>query len=256
MKYLIVSIIAIIIVSVVVFLPTTSYAEENPCRDFWGPIDLKYDIKNGTVNSVCYDKEMRNLVVSIKAVNSGKITIEIPRTIMNPISPNCDDSQFFVLINGEEILQDRKNMFGMEPFEETKSISSRSLEIPFKLESSEIEIIDSFVPETPQYEKMCKQKTNALPPKQQIMKGVLPEEVICKEGLNLIFKSKDNSPACVKLTTAEKLEQRGWATKISVMNNKPKTPENPIIVMSDELLKKGEILKANFTIPANSSDNI
>ena len=34
----------------------------------------------------------------------------------------------------------------------------------------------------------------------------------CKEGLELIFKTTDGSPACVKPITAEILIQRGWAT--------------------------------------------
>jgi len=50
-------------------------------------------------------------------------------------------------------------------------------------------------------------------PRQQITDGVLPDEIICKEGLQLIFKSRDNSPACVKPQTAEKLFERGWGTK-------------------------------------------
>jgi len=46
--------------------------------------------------------------------------------------------------------------------------------------------------------------------KQQLESGVAPEDIICKEGLQLIFK-QDSSPACVKSQTAEKLIQRGWA---------------------------------------------
>ncbi len=48
-------------------------------------------------------------------------------------------------------------------------------------------------------------------PKQQIANGVLPKDVICKEGLELIFKSTDGTPACVKPETAKKLIERGWA---------------------------------------------
>ena len=47
--------------------------------------------------------------------------------------------------------------------------------------------------------------------KHQIKQGIEPMNVICKEGLELIFKSSNNSPACVKPKTAEKLIERGWA---------------------------------------------
>jgi len=49
------------------------------------------------------------------------------------------------------------------------------------------------------------------PPLKQIAQGISPNEIICKEGLNLIFKSTNNSPACVKPQTVEKLIERGWA---------------------------------------------
>jgi len=47
--------------------------------------------------------------------------------------------------------------------------------------------------------------------KHQIRMGVTSDEINCKEGLELIFKPSNNSPACVKPSTVEKLIQRGWA---------------------------------------------
>jgi len=49
------------------------------------------------------------------------------------------------------------------------------------------------------------------PPLKQVSSGIDPYSVICKEGFELVHKSTDNSPACVKPSTAEKLIQRGWA---------------------------------------------
>ena len=51
-------------------------------------------------------------------------------------------------------------------------------------------------------------------PKQQIFQGVLSEDVICKSGLELIFKITDKSPVCVKEQSAEKLIQRGWGVSV------------------------------------------
>ena len=48
-------------------------------------------------------------------------------------------------------------------------------------------------------------------PLKQVKNGIKPTHVICKSGLNLIFKSTDGSPACVKPLTSEKLIERGWA---------------------------------------------
>jgi len=53
-----------------------------------------------------------------------------------------------------------------------------------------------------------------IPVKHQVDKfEFLPTKVSCKEGLVLIIKNNDNSPACVFPATAEKLSQRGgWST--------------------------------------------
>jgi len=48
-------------------------------------------------------------------------------------------------------------------------------------------------------------------PREQVENGFLPNNVTCNKGLELILKSKNNSPACVKPTTAKKLIERGWA---------------------------------------------
>jgi len=47
-------------------------------------------------------------------------------------------------------------------------------------------------------------------PRNQIAIGVEPESVICKEGLELVFKASNGMPACVTQETSEKLVQRGW----------------------------------------------
>ena len=51
-----------------------------------------------------------------------------------------------------------------------------------------------------------------LPPLKQSNLGIPNEEITCREGLELIFKSNDDSPACVKLSSVSKLIERGWAS--------------------------------------------
>ena len=48
-------------------------------------------------------------------------------------------------------------------------------------------------------------------PLKQISQGIDSDSIVCKAGLELVFKSTDNSPACVKPSTGEKLILRGWA---------------------------------------------
>ena len=54
------------------------------------------------------------------------------------------------------------------------------------------------------------EEETVLSPLKQIKEGVAPENIICKEGLELVFKL-NGQPACVKTTSIEKLIAWGWA---------------------------------------------
>lgn len=48
-------------------------------------------------------------------------------------------------------------------------------------------------------------------PLEQFKSGIPANKIICKEGLQLVIKTEDGSPACVKPDTANILIERGWA---------------------------------------------
>lgn len=54
-------------------------------------------------------------------------------------------------------------------------------------------------------------KLALLSPKQQVDNGVVPQDVVCDEGLLLIQKITGSAVACVLSSTAQKLVERGWA---------------------------------------------
>jgi len=54
-------------------------------------------------------------------------------------------------------------------------------------------------------------ETEPIPPKMQMNDGVAPQDVECKNGLELVLKASDGSAACVKPSTKELLVVRGWA---------------------------------------------
>ena len=54
-----------------------------------------------------------------------------------------------------------------------------------------------------------------LSPKMQMNEGIQAKDIKCNAGLQLIMKSSDQSPACVKPDTASILLQRGWAAPMS-----------------------------------------
>jgi len=94
-------------------------------------------------------------------------------------------------------------------FKQVNSTSS-STTIKFTIPEGEnsIEIYGNIVSEIPSKSNVEKREIS---PRKQVSSGINPQDVICSEGFELLFKSTDNSPACVKPSTAEKLIQRGWA---------------------------------------------
>ena len=71
------------------------------------------------------------------------------------------------------------------------------------------------------------------PPLKQISDGIMPENVTCTEGLEIIQKASNGLPACVKPSSVEKLIQRGWAVE----------------KISNEIEYKIETVADNLTIP-------
>jgi len=51
-------------------------------------------------------------------------------------------------------------------------------------------------------------------PLKQIKSGIQAQDVKCNQGLQLLIKTEEGSPICVKPDTASKLIQRGWAKEI------------------------------------------
>jgi len=71
---------------------------------------------------------------------------------------------------------------------------------------------DQMVDDTMMDEKMA---GHEMSPKVQMDEGIQAKDIKCNAGLQLIMKSSDQSPACVKPDTASVLLQRGWATPMS-----------------------------------------
>jgi len=60
------------------------------------------------------------------------------------------------------------------------------------------------------------QTTPIIPtPLAQFKSGISAHDVKCQQGLQLVIKAEDNSPACVTPDTATKLMSRGWANSSS-----------------------------------------
>ena len=58
-------------------------------------------------------------------------------------------------------------------------------------------------------------ENDILSPLKQVSLGISPENVTCKNNYEIIFKYMNNSPACVKPSTAETLIERNWGVRVS-----------------------------------------
>lgn len=74
--------------------------------------------------------------------------------------------------------------------------------------------------------------THVETPLQQFKSGILASDIKCADGFTLVIKSEDNSPACVKPQTAQKLIERGWA----------KSQDNGSFVTLTEGQREGSLL--------------
>lgn len=62
--------------------------------------------------------------------------------------------------------------------------------------------------------EMTDTSETTLSPLKQFRSGTEAEDISCKEGLQLVIKANDGSPACVTQKTMLKLIERGWAKSI------------------------------------------
>src|SRR5574338_1339430 len=66
-------------------------------------------------------------------------------------------------------------------------------------------------------EKPAMKMDSVMSPIMQVSQGVAPEKVQCRDGMQLVFKSSNNMPACVKPTSVQRLMQIGWAKSLDMM---------------------------------------
>jgi len=73
-----------------------------------------------------------------------------------------------------------------------------------------VKVVFPMMPQEGMMEDKDTASVKQMSPRAQIKSGIALNEISCKTGFELILKSSDNSPACVKELHVEKLIQRGW----------------------------------------------
>ncbi|MCE2615238.1 MAG: PEFG-CTERM sorting domain-containing protein [Nitrosopumilus sp. (ex Thoosa mismalolli)] len=95
---------------------------------------IGYEITGGKLLGITPDVDANSLIVSIQAIEDGSLTLTIPRTILESQTTDGEDTDIFVLVDGEEV-----------DFDETTTSTDRVLTIGFPAGAEEIEIIGTWV---------------------------------------------------------------------------------------------------------------
>ena len=74
--------------------------------------------------------------------------------------------------------------------------------------------------ETNKMKEKMMEKGNIESPRMQVAHGVAAHDVKCKDGFELVLKSKNGAPACVKSASVQLLIERGWAMAQGMMSEK------------------------------------
>ena len=64
-------------------------------------IKLNYEIEGGAIQKISKDTEASSIIIKLKALEKGKLTITLPRHLIDS-KIGTEDDDFFVLIDGEE----------------------------------------------------------------------------------------------------------------------------------------------------------
>jgi len=176
---------------------TTINVEDSPRGVTVNPVTNLIYVTNQESNTISViDGENNKIIESIPVGDIPRRIVVNPQT--NTIFVTNQGSEDISVIDGDnnEIIETIKVS---EPFEMT--INSQTNKVYAMYHGSDLTIISYNLEFLPVVK----------PPLKQVSLGVNPNSVVCKAGFELVLKEGNDSPACVKPTTAEKLIQRGWA---------------------------------------------
>ncbi len=178
--------------------------------------------------------------IVLKQNSTGTLEIKIPKNLPTPASFIdfwAYDERAYALANGTEInydvVEDPCYSHYKIPIE-----GKTNVEIVYSVIAAGTWQLYSpieFDKDNPCYNEVFYEKLRESPLK-QFKSGISIDKIQCRDNLQLILKTSNNSPACVKPETKTKLIERGWAT-VDQLENKIITPED-----NDKLIniKKGE----------------
>lgn len=111
--------------------PTTSNLFSFKDLNSQQTLNLNYTMNGGTVKTVTIDTQISTLHLYVNSISDGRITVQIPRTLIDAKTTSGQDDTFIILIDGAEV----------KPQSETADNNFRNLTIPLLKGSKDVEII-------------------------------------------------------------------------------------------------------------------
>ena len=166
---------------------------------------IKYKISSGavieTISSETSSSPILNIIVR-EVPQGGNLTIQLPTKLLGLYSAggySVAEGTMCAAIIGKSF---------PSPIE--SNLNFTTVEFPLMNHDG----VDEMIYITGNYQQPSTTSEFSSPLK-QFKSGISASDVQCTQGLELVTKAEDSSPACVKPDTAQKLIERGWA-KITV----------------------------------------
>lgn len=167
---------------------------------------IQYNLTNGRLVANLVDLPARELIFRFNATGDGQLTVELPRDIIDSAR---DGREKPYLVFVDDMYSGTKRA---KADEIQTTNASRTLKIDFTKKDNEIGIVGTYFIENNSTAKIHN-GYGAWSPLQQYEKGFDAQDIVCKQDLQLVIKSEDGSPACVKLSSINKLVSLHWALK-------------------------------------------
>ena len=184
-----------------------------------GTYAIPYNMTNGKLVASLLDLPAKEFIFTINATGDDKLTVELPRKIIDSTRDD-KDKPYLVFVGSSETATNRIKAHEIENNNER-----RTLAIDFAKSDNQIGIVGTYFIENNSTSSGWN-PFGAFTPLQQYKKGFDAQDIVCKQDLQLVIKSEDETPACVKPQMAQKLVERGWGTLVSSVAQQTPTQQN------------------------------
>jgi hypothetical protein len=195
-----------------------------------GTYGIPYSMSNGTLMTSLLDLPAKELLFTFNATGDGKLTVELPRQVIDS-TRDGKDKPYLVFVGTWE-----RGTHRIRATEIQNDNGTRTLEIGFTKGDNHIGIVGTYFIENNSTSTISN-RFGAWSPLQQYEKGFDAQDVVCKSGLQLLIKAEDDTPACVKLQTAQKLVERGWIKETIQATNVHTSPKYNASPMTSQATK-------------------